>query len=137
MTSQAERELLERYAAVKVPAQLKTGELDADPIVTRECNDFIASVADSLQLGNATSFLLDVMVSPLLPAGEEHLPPEQRHTMTDDYLTRIRLLGVQTLATIEKNRTDYNYLVVQFAKHDLGERAIQTILRYTREDYEL
>ncbi len=130
MVSKEERELLDRYAAVEVPPQLKTGELDSDPIVGEAQRHFIASVADALQLGRAGTFLLDVTVSPLLPAGEEHLPPEQRHYMTDDYLTRLRLNGVQTLASIEKNRTDYNFMVVQFAKHDLGERAIHTVLRY-------
>lgn len=130
MSSRAERELLERYAAVPVPPQLKTGDLDSDPIVGAAQREFIASVADALQLGKASTFLLDVMVSPLLPAGEEHLPPQQRHYMTDDYLTRLRLNGVQTLASIERNRTDYNFMVVQFAKHDLGERAIDTVLRY-------
>lgn len=130
MSSRAERELLERYAAVPVPPQLKTGDLDSDPIVGAAQREFIASVADALQLGKASAFLLDVMVSPLLPAGEEHLPPQQRHYMTDDYLTRLRLNGVQTLASIERNRTDYNFMVVQFAKHDLGERAIDTVLRY-------
>lgn len=132
-TTKAEA-LRARYAAVEVPEQLHTGELEADPLFSSAKNEFIAATADALRLGRAATTLLTLQRFMLLPHDRVYgLPANQQQYMSEDYITRLDLDGVQPLITIMQSRTDFNYMVVQYTKHELGENAMRRIVRYSED----
>ncbi len=127
-----EEAMLRAYDEVTVPESLVTGELDADPIVYAIQESFFDDIARSLNLGRLTHHVLRRERGMILP-------PQSKLRETDDYIDRLSLDGGQTLASAERHRDDFNFMIVQFAKYALTSQAIQTIATihgYLAEDRE-
>jgi len=121
----AEDLLIASFEAVKVPELLVTGELDADEYVSQAKDAFIDDIVQSLRLKErAAPMLLNITHGMIIP-------PSGSPAFSDDFYMRLQLSGVQTLASIERNRDSWNYMVVQFAKFNLGKTAIRHILQYS------
>lgn len=122
-----ETELRERYDAVVVPGLFRTGELDADREVNATEERFMGEVVDSLGLSQrALQFVLRfdhrMLVEPSIA--------EQNAKLSDDYLHRLQVSGVQTLASVERSRDETNFMIVHFAKYPLSAMAVRAIERF-------
>lgn len=117
--------LIASFEAVKVPGPLTTGELDADAYVNSVKDSFIEEAVASLRLNDrAKRLLLNIDHGMIVPTSG-------RLAHTDDFYTRLQLVDTQTLVAIERNRDVLNYMVVQFAKFQLGTMAVRRILQYS------
>ena len=116
-----ETRLREGYDAVIVPELMRTGELDADLEAARTENEFMGNIMNSLMLGRrALSFILNFDHGMIVPF-DGHLQ------YTDDKIHRLQLNNTQTLASVQRSRDYHNYMIVEFAKYPLSDRAVHSI----------